>query len=385
MNVCVVTQQIGQIFSGPGLYALNLVRHLAADGHAVKVIAPDNQRPEAGLPCEFLGVAPTRLFSGSQARWLPLSLRFGRALTHLEKSTDLDLVHFTDAREAFFCQPHAPMVGNINDTYSAEIANLAYFRTHYQDWLTRWLYYQFTHLCEARVLPRFNAVLANSQYTARMVARHYPAAAKYLQVVYKSIEASSFSPTLELRQTLPPHPPRVLCVGGNMQRKGIPDLVRAAPDVLSIFPNCEFWLVGRDPNIPYLKALAQKMGVADHFFFLGWKSQLELATIYAQANVFAMPSLTEALGLTFLEAMAAGLPVIGSSAGGIPEIICDGKNGLLVPPSSPARLADALIRILGDRSLQDLFRTAGLETVSKFSVERMMTETYQVYRMVTSR
>lgn len=167
-----------------------------------------------------------------------------------------------------------------------------------------------------------------------------------------------------------------------MQRKGVPDLVRAARQVRSIFPNCEFWLVGNDPHIPYLKTLAQDMGVADHFFFLGWKSQLELATIYAQADVFAMPSLTEAFGVVFLEAMAAGLPVIGSSTGGIPEIICDGKNGLLVPPSSPALLADALIHILGDKSLQGLFRTAGLETVRQFSVERMIAATYQVYGMV---
>ncbi len=382
MNICIVTQQIGRVFSGPGLYAFNLARHLAADGHILSVIAPEDQRPATSLGCEFIAVPPTRLFPSNQARWLTLSLSFRRALSNLEKTTHLDLVHFTDAREAFFCRTDAPMVGNINDTYSAEIANRGYFRLHYQDWLVRWLYYQFNHLCEAWVLPRFNAVLANSQYTTQTVSRHYPAVAPRLHLVYKSVEAGAYLPTLELRQSLPPHPPRVLCVGGNMQRKGVPDLVRAARQVRSIFPNCEFWLVGNDPHIPYLKTLAQDMGVADHFFFLGWKSQLELATIYAQADVFAMPSLTEAFGVVFLEAMAAGLPVIGSSTGGIPEIICDGKNGLLVPPSSPALLADALIHILGDKSLQGLFRTAGLETVRQFSVERMIAATYQVYGMV---
>ncbi len=118
----------------------------------------------------------------------------------------------------------------------------------------------------------------------------------------------------------------------------------------------------------------------DSFKFLGWKSQKDLVEIYAQSSAFVMPSLTEALGVAFLEAMAAGVPVVGTSVGGIPEIIQDGYNGRLVPPDYPVKLAHALVEILRDRQVAERYREAGLQTTAQFTVEKMMDCTYEIYR-----
>ncbi len=378
LSICVVAQQVGRVFSGPGVHAGNLVRSLAADGHRVTVVAPLDQRPPGELPYRFVAVARP-LLAGNQARWVSLSLAFGRALRRLEQSERFDLVHFTDGREALFSPAKAPRLGNVNDTYSAELHSLAYYRRHYGDWLARWLYYNFVHLAERRILPRLQAVLANSRYTAGVLAAQYPLDPARLHVCYKSVDAAFYAPALARRASLPPHPPRVLFVGGNFQRKGLPDMVRAAPRVLKTLPGCEFWIAGKDASQPAMVKLCQEQGVEGAFRFLGWKSQAELVELYAQADVFAMPSLTEAFGVVFLEAMAAGVPVVGTRVGGVPEIIQDGQNGLLVPPEDPPALAEALLAALCDPGRQAGLRQAGVETARAFSVGRMMEETYRIY------
>jgi len=95
-----------------------------------------------------------------------------------------------------------------------------------------------------------------------------------------------------------------------------------------------------------------------------------------------MPSLTEALGVTFLEAMAAGVPVIGTNVGGIPEIIQDGINGLLVPVKSPCSITDAINQLLADAQLRERLVQSAFSTLNNFSVEKMMECTRSLYQEI---
>ena len=131
-----------------------------------------------------------------------------------------------------------------------------------------------------------------------------------------------------------------------------------------------------------MEALCHSAGVDARFRFLGGKSQAELLDFYAQADVFVMPSLVEAFGVVFLEAMASGIPVIGARAGGVPELIDHDRNGLLIEPGDAGGLTELLLRLLTDTPLQERLRKAGLETAQQFDVERMMQCTYQVYQNV---
>jgi len=95
-----------------------------------------------------------------------------------------------------------------------------------------------------------------------------------------------------------------------------------------------------------------------------------------------MPSITEALGVVFLEAMAAALPVVGTDVGGIPEIISHGQNGMLVPKNEPEKLAQAILLILNYPKLSHVLAINGLHTVEKFSIMRMMECTNKIYSVV---
>lgn len=382
LHICIVTQQYGKITSGPGVHARLLVESLLKDGHRITLIAPHTQQPDLEQGFTFIPV-PDPILSGNQARWIALALSFARTLRALQKSDPPDLIHFTDAREAFFTRTSIPTIGNINDTYAAELLSPADYRQNYEDWFARWVYYRFVHLTEIWNLPRLQAVIANSQFTARVVQQQYPRAARNLFQCYKAIPAEYFTPALQLRQSNPKGgAPVVLYVGTNMQRKGVPDLIRAAPAIVDSVPDVLFWLVGLDPAIPALQSLARQLNVANHFYFLGWKSRTELIKLYARATIFAMPSLTEALGIALLEAMAAGVPVISTRVGGIPEIITDGVNGRLVPPRNPPILAAAIIELLQNSALQSQFRQAALDTLPRFSVQAMMQCTTAIYEHI---
>jgi glycosyltransferase involved in cell wall biosynthesis len=383
-SICVVTQQYHSVISGIGLHARNLVARLIADGHTVMVLAPEDQRPSSGEPLSFVGVPPP-LFAGSQARWLSLAWSFSRALRGLERVRVFDLIHFTDARESLFCDLRSPAVGNVNDTYAADIAPLGYYRRYYEDWLWRWAYYRFVKLAETAAFPRLPGLIANSQHTCKTIASQYGLRADRLHVCYKAIDPARFEPVLKARVRAAPHPARVLFVGGNMQRKGLPTLIQAAAGVLAKLPDTEFWIVGQDRAIPHMEALCHSAGVDASFRFLGGKSQAELLDFYAQADVFVMPSLVEAFGVVFLEAMASGIPVIGARAGGVPELIDHDRNGLLIEPGDAGGLTEWLLRLLTDTPLQERLRKAGLETAQQFDVERMMKCTYQVYQNVLAR
>jgi len=383
LSICVVAQQYGQVISGTGLYARNLIASLVEAGHHVTVVAPEDQRPEREPDFRFVGV-PAPWFSQTQARWISLSKSFSRTLVALQRRERFDLVHFTDARESLFFRSSVTTIGNVHDTYAAGVRSPAYYRERYVDWFQRWLYYRFVRLCEARALPRLDRIVGNSKHTAKKLTAEYGISPEELRVCYVCIEPSEYLSNREVHAWDTSRPPRVLFVGGNMQRKGLPTLILAASDIVRALPTTEFWVVGRDRAVPHMQELCRANGVETHFHFLGWRSHSEVVQMYAEADVFVMPSLEEALGVTFLEAMASGVPSIGTRVGGIPELIDHGHNGLLIDPEEPRALAEALVRLLKSQDLQLRIVEGGFETVERFTVEDMMRCTHQVYEELTA-
>lgn len=180
----------------------------------------------------------------------------------------------------------------------------------------------------------------------------------------------------------------VLFVGRLIDWKGVNTLVSSMKKVKTATGSTRLVIIGDGPERERLKTLAKELELEDVITFTGRLSATELMDYYSRAAVFVLPSVTvnnqtEGLGVVLLEAMASGVPAIGSNTGGIPDIIEDGVNGLLVPPGDPDALAEAIIRILEDRDLADRFREAGLETVKgRFSWDKISDQFIEVYREV---
>ena len=147
----------------------------------------------------------------------------------------------------------------------------------------------------------------------------------------------------------------VLFVGRLSAPKGIYDLFDAIPRVIKRHPEARFVLVGvaeRDAMEPVVRAEAERRGIGARVTFLGPLEGRDKAAAFVTSKMIVVPSWTEAFPLVIPEAMAAGLPVIATAVGAIPDFVKDGEDGFLVVPRKPAELADGICRLLDDESLR---------------------------------
>jgi len=160
--------------------------------------------------------------------------------------------------------------------------------------------------------------------------------------------------------------------------KGHPTLLDAWPAVLRDVPNAHLLVVGEGSCRAALEAQALRLGIGKHVTFTGRREDVPAVT--AALDIAVLPSYREAQGLSILEAMALSRPVVASNVGGIPEMIEDGRTGLLVPPRDPAVLAEAIIRLLVDHAYADLLARTGHDLVhEQFCIERMVRAVEDLY------
>ena len=147
--------------------------------------------------------------------------------------------------------------------------------------------------------------------------------------------------------------------------KGADELIEAIAQLQASMPELHLVVVGGGDDLPRLRKLACDRGIADRVVFLEGLSSEHIAACYAHCDVFALPSTGEGFGLVFLEAMAFGKPVIGADSGGIPDLVEDGVNGLLIPPRDQRRLLEALGSLLRDPSSRARLGRQGAEIVRR--------------------
>jgi glycosyltransferase involved in cell wall biosynthesis len=173
---------------------------------------------------------------------------------------------------------------------------------------------------------------------------------------------------------------RLIAVVANMnvETKGHADLIRAAAEVFREFSEVKFLLVGDGPERGRLEAMTADLGLSNTVLFLGRRN--DVPDILACCVLFILPSWAEGLPNSVLEAMAAGLPVVATRVGGIPEIIDDGSTGLLVEPRDPQSLANAILRVLGNEELAKQFARCARERArAQFGFDRLLSELARLY------
>jgi glycosyltransferase involved in cell wall biosynthesis len=177
---------------------------------------------------------------------------------------------------------------------------------------------------------------------------------------------------------LPTHAPIVGTIAALVAHKGQRYLIDAVPLVLRDVPDARFVILGEGELRPALERQVAEARLEKHVFLPGFRADV-LAALRA-FDIFVMPSVTEGLGTSLLDAMAASKPVVATRAGGIPEVVADGETGFVVEPRDSRALADRIVRLLDDDALRARMGAAGLARVrARFSVERMVAATLDVY------
>ena len=148
--------------------------------------------------------------------------------------------------------------------------------------------------------------------------------------------------------------------------------------------NARLLIVGDGPDREMLANLAISLGVHESVYFAGYTAYPQ--PFYAVMDVFALASATEAFGLVLVEAMFASLPVIATRVGGIPGIVEDGYNGVLVPPFSPERFAEEIAMLVSDEKLRfEMGRRGKARAQEMFSAERYVADVDNLYQCLAAK
>ena len=229
----------------------------------------------------------------------------------------------------------------------------------------------------ARRIRSADAIIGCSGYIINKVLERFPYLRSKCHVVFNGTDVEHFVPSMDAVVANPPNPLRILFVGRISPEKGLHLLVDAFKTVAHSFPTASLEVIGgvgslpadfivslsNDPNVRGLESFYRgdyfveikgriPDNLKDRVIFHGNVAHRDLVAHYAKATVFVNSSLSDAFPLTVVEAMAAGLPIVASAVGGVPEAVAHGTTGLLVKPNSADALASGLCRLLEDSSMR---------------------------------
>ncbi len=201
-----------------------------------------------------------------------------------------------------------------------------------------------------------------------------------ISVIPNGVDVNRFSPDNKNENV--DRRPTILYMGRLVPKKGVHILIRAMSHIVKKYPDALLLIGGKGKMKTFLSSYANTLGLKENVRFLGYVPDNMLPNLYSSSDVFVLPSVTaESFGITLLEAMASGTPVIGSSVGGIPEVI--GDCGLIVEPGNPKKLSDAVITFLDDENLREKFGRKGRKRVEeKYSWDIVGKNIINVYKEV---
>jgi len=215
-------------------------------------------------------------------------------------------------------------------------------------------------------------IVANSDAAATALAGDGVSRAS-IAVIPNGLDAAAYTPQEQRRRVR-----TVITVANLRVEKGHETLIAAAAAVARSNPDVRFQVVGGGPRRSELDALAHAKGVADRMEFLGHRD--DVPALLQAADLYVLPSRSEAFPNGAIEAMAAGLPVIASGVGGLRQLIDHGRTGLLVPPGDPDALAAAIDSLVADpMRAHGLGAAARADVVARYSFDRMVQAFEQLF------
>lgn len=228
----------------------------------------------------------------------------------------------------------------------------------------------------------YDSIIAISDAIRRQLVND-GAPAERVRVVHSAVDESECRPSWSREQFLDAFDLDagnlvVICVAQFIPRKGHADLLAAWPHVVENCPQARLLMFGQGPEERSVRARAAQTSIAATVHFGGFRE--DLRQFMGCADVLVHPALKEGLGVSLLEAQAAGLPVVAVRAGGVPEAVSDGETGLLVPPGNPSALAGGLVDMLAHKNLRSRMGAAGQRHIAQhFSPATMVSGNLAVY------
>ncbi len=393
---------------GQGVYSRELARELTDLGHQITVFSgppypdlsdPDQLEKVPGLdlyrssnpfripwPHEFRSAIDIQEFAtmctGTFSEPLAFSLRIRNILRG--RRDEFDLVHdnqclgrglipmMDEDDWPVLATLHHPIT--VDRDLDLEHATSAYRRFT----LKRWYAFLGMQMDVVRQIPR---VLTVSESSRNDIIDQMGVSSDRLHVVAVGVDPSVFSNRPAIKRV----PGRIMTTASaDVPMKGLAPLLEALAKVRTEVTNAHLVVIGRPKEKSKIPALIERLGLSGAVEFVSGVTTERIVELYAEAEIACVPSLYEGFSLPAVEAMACGVPVVGTTGGAVPEVIgCDGETGLLVAPGDPDSLAVAIARALGDPELRAKIGAAGQKRArDKFTWRRTAEKTAEHYQIL---
>jgi glycosyltransferase involved in cell wall biosynthesis len=318
--------------------------------------------PAAGLELQVASLAPytaenTGMLTVLRSTGIPLSTIAVPRLAHLRaipkiamaiRRSGCDIVHAHLGYSATLAPPAAMITGRPTLCSFHTMPETLHGREVVKDWLA------------VSVASRSAGLIFVSAASMRAFANRYPVNPRTWSVVPNGIDVEEFSPapaTFPAELGVPEGAPVATLVGVMRPPKGHVVAIAAWPSVLRRVPEAHLLFVGGGPEEEALRQQARLLGVADRVVFAGFRS--DVPRLLRASALAVLPTETEALPTSLIEAHACGKAVVATDVGGVPEVVADGESGLLVPSGDPGRFAEAVVELLLDPDRRASMGVAG--------------------------
>lgn len=367
---------------GVAEHTYRLSKELAKLGCEVHVVCKNVKGKK--LPQAIDGIEVHPLASGNGPAWL-FYLKKSK-LDCLSKQWKFDLFH-SQGPSAAFIETDKPLIVTLHGTSADEAKEV--FRDlldmprlsiwNFRPYFIHALALPSTYLPSLllrQTIKRATKIIAVSEFVGRQARAILHVAPERIVVVYNGAEIAL--PRVSDRRK---GKAIILYVGYIGVRKGLPYLISALPSVFRQNRDVNAVIVGDGSLRALCQSIARRLKISHRLSFTGNVTEEEKKNWYQKADLCVLPSTYDPSPIVAFEALAAGKPLVASKVGGLPEIVRDGENGLLVPPRDPSEIARAVDLILSDRKLAAKMARNALRTIEKdYSWENIARKTMNVYR-----
>lgn len=240
-------------------------------------------------------------------------------------------------------------------------------------------------------LQQADAIICVSSFTQSILLAEWGVSPSKVKLIVNGIDLNILKPTIDDKNNSLINLERkfIFSVGRHIERKGFDNLIFMMTELLQHEPDILLYIGGEGEQTPKLKALVEQLGLTTSVIFLGKLSSIDLALCYQHCYCFVMPNRTlangdtEGFGLVFLEANAYGKPAIAGKAGGAVDAVRNGYSGYLVDPTSPAQIAEAVLK-LNDPIVYKNICTNAIDFVNAHDVQQKVAEVLTLCRTLSN-
>lgn len=369
------------VYGGAGVHIKNLAAQLAKQ-IAVEVRCIGEQHSDDPQLTVRGYKAWQRMWEGDEARFNSTLGTFSTNLSMVRDGIDADLVH-SHTWYAAFAGFMAKQLYGI--PYVATVHSLEPLRPWKEEQLGR--SYHLTTWVERVALENADKIVAVSRHSKGEILDNFAVDEARIEVIHNGIDLDVWRPSnaLDTRRAFDIDQDYILFLGRTSRQKGMVHLIDA---MQYVDPDVRLVCCTSAPDTPEIEAeIAERIAQQPRVQWINTQLREEqYIELYANAQVFACPSIYEPFGIINLEAMACETPVVASAVGGIQEVVVPGKTGFLVPPADPVALADKINVLLRDRDLARQMGLAGRKRVEDhFSWSSIADKTLAMYQSLLQR